>query len=289
MCWQIFFRTFLECSAESEIEKAEDNLSYATIYSPIDGIVTKINTEVGELAVTGTMNNPGTVILEVADLSRMLLVAQVDESDVGAVQVGQKAKVRIRAYLRKIFNGTVDSIALVADTQPEKHFRVEILLDTEGQRIYSGLSADVDIETKTHSKVLKVPSHAVIGKKLDDLPAEIRNDNPVVDTTKSIIPVVYVAKDGKAIVTPVTIGANDATHTVITAGLEEGAKIIVGPYTVLENIKHELKVIDEIEQLKIDKAKAKKEKAEKEKAEKAKKGKDTPDPSATQPKPDPDQ
>jgi hypothetical protein len=85
-------------AAKAEIQRAEDNLSYATIVSPIDGIVTKVEAEVGELALMGTMNNPGTVLLNVADLSKILLVAHVDEASIAQIRVGQKAKVRMQAY-----------------------------------------------------------------------------------------------------------------------------------------------------------------------------------------------
>jgi len=77
-------------AADARISQAQEALSYTTITSPIDGVVTRLNAEVGEVVIYGTMNNPGTVIMEVADLSRMLVVAQVDEADVGKLKVGQK-------------------------------------------------------------------------------------------------------------------------------------------------------------------------------------------------------
>ena len=77
-------------AADAEIARARDAVSYTTITSPIDGVVTRINAKVGELVVTGTMNNPGTMIMEVADLSQMLLVVQLDEADVGKVKAGRR-------------------------------------------------------------------------------------------------------------------------------------------------------------------------------------------------------
>ncbi|HEV8378932.1 MAG TPA: efflux RND transporter periplasmic adaptor subunit, partial [Tepidisphaeraceae bacterium] len=99
-------------AAAAEIARAKDNLSYTIITSPIDGVVTRLNAEVGELVVTGTMNNAGTVIMEVADLSQMLLNTRVDETSIADVQVGQKATVRMEAYREKIFEGTVVAVAL---------------------------------------------------------------------------------------------------------------------------------------------------------------------------------
>ncbi len=236
-------------SAEADVAKCRDNLSYTTITSPIDGVVTKVNAEVGELAITGTMNNPGTVILEVADLSQMLLVAQVDEADVGTVHVGQKAAVRIQAYPNKVFRGVVDHVALthVLSMTRSKVFETKILLDTEGQPVYSGLTADVDIETQCHRSVLKIPSQAVLARKAEELPLEVRTNNPNVDLSKTDATVVYRYLKGKATVTPVKIGPSDATHTVILSGIGESDKIIVGPYKVLEKLAHDQSVRDERE------------------------------------------
>jgi len=236
-------------AADAEIAQAKDKLSYTTITSPIDGIVTKLNAEVGELVVTGTMNNPGTVIMEVANLSRMVVVAAVNESDVGAVEEGQRAHVRVRAYPDREFFGRVESIALTGAGagSESRDFRVEILLETNGEKMYSGLTADVDIETRRHEGVLKIPSQAVVGRRLDDLPSQIVDGNANADKKKTFVTVVYRAVDGKAAVTPVKVGASDATHTVIRAGLSESDLVIVGPYKELEKLKHDQGVEDERE------------------------------------------
>lgn len=236
-------------AADAEITRARDNLSYATITSPIDGIVTRVNAKVGELVVTGTMNNPGTVILEVADLSRMLVVAKLNESDVAAVKTGQAVRAHVEAYRGRVFEGTVDNIALVqtAEKDGSKFFRAEILLKTNGERIFSGLTADVDIETSHHAGALKVPSQAVLGRPVDDIPVAIRKASKDVETTKTMATVVYRFVDGKALVTPVAIGPSDATHTIIKSGLSERDRVIVGPYKVLEKLSNEMKLVDEAE------------------------------------------
>lgn len=244
-------------AADASIEQARDDLSYTTIVSPINGTVTRLNAEVGELVVTGTMNNAGTVILEVADLSVMLLNAQVDEAAVGGVKVGQPAKVRINAYPGQIFSGTVQAIALTNDRASDgsKYYKTEILLDTNGREIYSGLTADVEIETRRHEDILKVPSQAVLARPVDDLPLSIRENNPDVDMTKSVATVVYRFVDGKTVVTPVTLGASDASETVILSGLSEADRVIVGPYRVFEQLRHDQPVKDErvVEQEKLEK------------------------------------
>ncbi|HMO24883.1 MAG TPA: efflux RND transporter periplasmic adaptor subunit [Tepidisphaeraceae bacterium] len=228
-------------AADADIARARDNLSYTTIRSPIDGVVTRVNAERGELVVTGTMNNAGTVILEVADLSAMIVEARVDESVIASVREKQRANVRMQAYPGRVFKGSVLTVAL-AETEVardgSKHYKCEILMDATNERIFSGLTADVDIETARHPSVLRVPSQAVLGRAVDDLPPSMR-DLPEVDRTRTFATVVYRIVDGKAVVTPVRVGPSDLTHTAIESGLKAGDLVVVGPYKVLEAIGHD--------------------------------------------------
>ena len=243
-------------AADADIARAEDNLSYTTITSPIDGVVTIVNVEPGELAVTGTMNNPGTVLLEVADLSTMLDVAELDESDVSHVKAGQPAKVRMLAYPDRVFDGTVQSVALSTTQQVTKYFKTEILLKTDEDQIYTGLTADAEIEVARHKDALVIPSQAVLGRPIEDLPIDVREGNDLVDPAKTIATVVYRMIDGKAVVTPVKIGASDVTHTIILAGLKPGDPVVVGPYKVLESIKHDQRIKDQKAEEKPEESKA---------------------------------
>jgi hypothetical protein len=125
-----------------------------------------------------------------------------------------------------------------------KYFLVDVLLDMKGERLFSGLTADVDIETKRYDDIIKVPSQAVLGRAPDSLPADIRK-KPEVDVTKATVPVVYRYVNGEAVATPVTIGASDLTHTVIKSGLNAHDLVIAGPYKVLESLAHGQKVKNE--------------------------------------------
>jgi len=107
----------------------------------------------------------------------------------------------------------------------------------------------VEIETRRHIDVIRVPSQSVQARNVDDLPLEIREDNPDVDMTKTFATVVYCFKDGKAEVRPVTIGPSDLTHTAVLSGLSENEQVVIGPYKVLESISHELVIRDERERL----------------------------------------
>jgi HlyD family secretion protein len=256
-------------AADARIAEAEELLSYTTITSPINGVVTRVNAKVGEMVMTGTMNNPGTVIMEVSDLSRMLAVAEIDEADVGSLQVGQDAAATMLAFGNTVFNGKVDEIALKhrINNTGTRYYRTEILLDNDPNvsKLYTGLTGHVDIKTRKHPDILKVPSQAVLARQVDELPLEIRDKSGEVDKNKTFVTVVYKFVDGKAVVVPVKMGKSDLMCTIIESGLKEGDKVIVGPYKVIEKIKHDQKVQDERE------VEAKKKEEEKKKA--AKKGK----------------
>ena len=235
--------------ADARIDQAKEALSYTTIVSPIDGTVTRLNAEVGELVMTGTMNNPGTIIMEVGDLSEMLVVAQVDEADVGKLKVGQKARVHIQAWPDKIFDGEVRTVALSHKfgNQGTKYYEAEVLLIDPNEQVFTGMTADVDIAVAEHGEVLIVPSQAVLGRKVDELPVEIRDKLTEQEREKAFASVVYVYKDGKAVATPVRIGASNTTQTLIKSGLTTEDKIVVGPYKELEKLKHEQRIQDERE------------------------------------------
>lgn len=238
-------------AADAKIVQAKEALNYTTITSPIDGVVTRINAEVGEVVIFGTMNNPGTVIMEVADLSKMLVVAQVDEADIGELKIGQQASVYVQAFPDIEFKGVVDSIALThrfSETRT-KYFRTEILLNNDPNvgKLYSGLTADVDIRTREHGDILKVPSQSVVARQVDSLPLKIRESSQVLDTNKTHATVVYRYCDGKSVVTPVKIGPSDLTHTIITSGVTQDDKIVIGPYKVLDGLKHDQPLRDERE------------------------------------------
>jgi HlyD family secretion protein len=197
--------------------------------------------------MTGTMNNPGTVILQVADLSRMILLAEVDETNIGQVRMDQKAKIHIPAFWDEEFDGVVQNIALTQrlSRTGAKYYKTEILISGDVSKLYSGLTADVDIETNRYQEVIKVPSQAVLARRVDSLPLDITENNPIVDIKKTQAPVVYRLIDNKTVVTPVRIGPSDLTHTLIREGLTAGDTVIVGPYKILEGLQHDQSVEEE--------------------------------------------
>lgn len=238
-------------SAEADVVAAQKDLDNTIITSPIDGVMTTLNAEVGELVVVGTLNTPGSVIMELADLSRMLLKAQVDETNIKPVKPGQKAQIYTPFDPEGSLTGTVGRINLkreVNQADGTGYFEVEILVDVpEGVRLLSGLTANTEIEVEIFDGVLKIPSQAVLDRRVDELPKELTDSSPNVDKTKTFARIVFVEKAGKAIATPVSIGPSDLTHTVVLGGLADGDRVVAGPFRELTALKNDTLIVDEAE------------------------------------------
>lgn len=236
--------------AKAQIERAQKDLDNTTITSPIDGVITALNTEVGETVIVGTTNNPGSIIMEIADLSQMLLKAQVDEANIAPVEIGQDAKIYINAYTDREYDGKVQKIALKRQVASDGTgtFEVEILMDlTEGETLYSGLSASTDIVVEHFYDAMIVPSQAVVDRRIEELPEDIKTGNELIDLNKTFTRVVYRVVDDKTVATPVKVGPSDLTQTVITEGLSRDDIIVTGPFRVLVDLKHDRAVRDEKE------------------------------------------
>lgn len=226
--------------ARAEIQRRQKDLDNSTITAPMDGIIIKLDAEVGETVVVGTLNNPGSVIMEIADLSVMLLKARVDEANIAPVKDGQTAKVYVNAYRNSTFNGKVENVGLKRQVGSDStvYFETDILLEIPKDTLLrSGLTANADIEVETFRDVIKVPSQAVLDRVIDELDSKSIEGNPLVDRAKKFTRVVFAICDGKARAIPVQVGASDLTSTVILAGLKEGEEIVIGPFKALIALK----------------------------------------------------
>jgi HlyD family secretion protein len=233
--------------SEADIARAEDALGNTVILSPMDGIITVLDMEVGE-QVLGTFNNIGSRIMTIADLTRMILKAEIAESDIASVEQGQIAKIHINAYPDTTLSGTVTRIALQRSmsSQGAGVFQAEIEIDLQGRALRSGHAANADIEIATHRGLL-VESQAIVERLIEDLPDEIRLNAPLIDRSKRTTSVLYRLVEGKSVCTPVRVGPSDLTQTVIVEGLQSGDVVVVGPYKVLEKIEDGEDIQDERE------------------------------------------
>lgn len=236
-------------SARAQIRRAERDLSNSIISSPIDGTVTLVSNEVGEL-VLGTFNNLGQTIMEIADLTEIIMRAEVDESNIQQVKAGQTATVHVTAYPEREFPGRVDKVRPQKKTSPRdgrNYFEVEVTLELKNDEklLLVGGLANCDIHVETMYDVIKVPSQAVLDRRLEDLPSEIASGVTGIGRNDAYARVVYLLTDGKAKVVPVTAGSSDLRSTVVLKGLEPGTRVITGPYKVLATLKHDQAVEEE--------------------------------------------
>lgn len=225
--------------ARADIVAAERDLENAVIASPIEGVVTNLAAEVGELAIVGTLNNPGSVIMEVADLSDIIVRAQIDETNVADVEPGQDVSIFLHAFPDETCGGEVEFVRLKREQAADgsAFVEAEIRVDpVEGQTLFSGLAANVDIDVERTVGVVLVPSQSIVDRRVDELPREVVSGNELVDALKTFASVVYVFEDGKSVARPVRIGASDLTRTVVVAGIEPGERVVSGPYRELVDL-----------------------------------------------------
>jgi len=225
---------------EASIAAARKDLDNTVLTAPISGTVIARYTELGEM-VLGSITNVGTTLMQIADLSRMVMRARVDETNIAAVKPGQHVTVFINAYDEREFTGTVERVHIQRQQWRDgtNYIETEVLLDVpEGERLFTGLNANAQIEVETLEDVLKVPSQAVLDTRVDELPLEVAA-SPYVDNRKTYARVVFRVEDGKALLTPVSIGASDLIETVIIGGLSEGDRVVTGPFRVLSELEHE--------------------------------------------------
>lgn len=226
--------------AEASLKSTLDSLAKTTYVSPIDGIITSLQVEEGETAIIGTMNNPGTVMLTIADLSVMEVEVEVDETDVIGVALGQEADVRVDALPNTVFKGQVTEIGssaiqqstsgLSSSTQESKDFKVVVTLNDPDRKLKPGLSASADIIVARRTQALAVPISALVLRDKPDAPAgapaSAREEEGV-----------FIVEAGRAKFAPVIKGIAGGMNIEIVAGLKEGQEIVGGPYAALRELK----------------------------------------------------
>jgi len=249
--------------AEAMLKEAIENLSKTAIYSPIDGIISKLNVKLGE-RVLGSGFSQGTLLMQVADMLRMEAIVEVDENDVVLLQIGNPVKIEIDAIKDKIFNGEVYRISNSAITkgigsQDEVvNFEVRIRLKEYDEVIKPGMSCYANIETRVKTDVVSVPLQAatVREKKTEDKEKIAENENYEIETktkreTKKANIVVFVVEDSKAKLKNVKTGISDDKYIEIVEGLQEGEEAIIGPFRAVS------KELEDGVTVKVDKEKIK--------------------------------
>ena len=249
--------------AEAGSSQARDQLSKTTVYSPIDGTVTILNSKLGE-RIVATGQFAGTEVMRVADLNHMEARVDVNENDVVNVKVGDKANVKIDAYGDRKFHGTVYQIANTgtttgSGTQEEvTNFQVKVRIDDHDVPLKPGLSCTADIETNMVKDAVAVPMQAVtirtgdsnrspeeIEKQKQKATARDKGDNNADyvnekqekaaqrEEREKLSKVVFLKRGGKAQSVKVTTGISDDTYMEIKSGLQPGDEVISGSYSAI--------------------------------------------------------
>jgi HlyD family secretion protein len=243
--------------AKAALDKTRDDLSKATIFAPISGRVVALSAEEGEVVVSGTMNNPASVIGTIADLSEILAEVDVDETEVAYLELDQPVKLEVDALPEREFLGQVVEIGSSGFQRPRQpdvtFFKVKILLEEPDLALRPGMSVRVEIETARNDNVLLAPIQAVVDRPpLEDEDKEKSDEEEEASEQKDTaatpdtddesaaeseeIQVVFVIEDEKAHQRPVETGLSDATRAEIISGLEEGEEVVVGPYRSLKDL-----------------------------------------------------
>jgi HlyD family secretion protein len=242
----------------AQLESAQFDLSKVRIESPIAGIVTRRNIQEGETAVVGTMNNAGTVLLTVADMSVIQAEVEVDETNIPNVAIGQQARITIDALPDRTFKGHVTEIGnspiqapgqQQQTTQQATNFKVVVVLDEEVPDVRPGFTCTADITTATRKNVIAVPIPAVAVRELIyDVNGAIvkqprnetrRGNQPVAAAPVELAPGqtrketegVFIIRDGRAGFVPIQIGIAGDRFFEVVSGVKPGDEVITGPYS----------------------------------------------------------
>jgi HlyD family secretion protein len=244
---------------QATLENARTDLSKVRIESPIDGIITRRNIEQGETAVVGTMNNAGTVLLQVADMSVIEAEVEVDETDIPNVQLGQTATITVDALTGQTFTARVTEIgnspiqATGSAATQATNFKVTLQVEGEIPDVRPGFTCTADITTATRAQALSVPIQATTVREvvLDDKGQVVREPatpgrRPSSTTVQASelkpgqerkeLEGVFLVRDGKAVFEPVKTGIAGEKYFEVLSGLKEGDSVIVGPFASVRSL-----------------------------------------------------
>jgi len=239
------------------------NLNQVMISAPMDGLVTRRNIEEGETAVVGTMNNAGTVLLTIADMSVLEAEIEVDETDIPNVSLGQIAKVTIDAVPNREFKGHVTEIAnspiqTTNNSSGQRQattFKVVVMIDEAVPDVRPGFTCTAEITTATRKSVVAVPIQALTVRDLlftdagtlvrEPPPRRRRSAEEQATAARVETPAgherketegVFLFKDGKSVFTPLKTGVAGEQYFEVTEGLKAGDQVITGPFASVREL-----------------------------------------------------
>ncbi|MEE8130204.1 MAG: efflux RND transporter periplasmic adaptor subunit, partial [Vicinamibacterales bacterium] len=244
----------------ASLQSARYDLTKVTITAPITGVVTRRNIEEGETVVIGTMNNQGTVLATVADLSVIEAEVEVDETDIPSVELGQTAEVTIDALPDRRFTGIVTEIGNSpiqttgggAGSQATT-FKVVVTLNDEIPGVRPGFTCTADITTAVRADSLAIPIQATTVREMvidangkivrADTESRGRGVEPAVSAaelpagaSEEELEGIFVARQGRAVFLPVETGIAGERYFEALTGVEEGDLVIIGPFSEVRTL-----------------------------------------------------
>jgi HlyD family secretion protein len=254
---------------QAGLVSSQYSLSQVRFDSPFDGIVTRRNIEEGENVVVGTMNNAGTVLLTVADMSVIEAELEVDETDIPLVEIGQYATVTIDAMGDKVFKGRVTEIGnspiqttgMPTGQRTATNFKVVVTLDEAPPELRPGFTCTAEVATDSKAAAVSVPIQAltvreleydrqgaVVPKRRPPPPSRWSFGRPAAAATPAAptelppghtrkeVEGVFLIRDGKAAFVPVALGIAGERYFEVSAGLAEGDRVVTGPFDSVRNL-----------------------------------------------------
>ena len=241
--------------AQAAVEEATEQVSKTIFVAPMDGKVTRLNVEEGETVIIGTMNNPGSLVLTISDLSVIEVVVQVDETDVPQISLGDSATIRIDAFSNEYFSGRVTEIGNSAINPPSQQspgqqaaidFEVVITLDENDASLRPDLSATADIVTEMRRSVISVPIIAVTVRETESADlnqvtgatspgagdsSQGEDDSPDEEG-------VFIVINSTVTFTPIRLGIAGQEYFEVLAGIDIGDNLVAGPYQMIRQLQN---------------------------------------------------
>lgn len=244
--------------SQAAVEESRDNVSKTIIRAPMAGRVTRLNVEEGETVIVGTMNNPGSLVLTVSDLSVMEVVLEVDETDVPEIELGDSATVELDAFPDREFAGLVTEIGNSAIRSPSVSagtgqtptidFEVVVTLQDPAVELRPDLSATADLVTATRDDALSIPIIALTVRELSPDSATTAGASANSDAASPAgaedapadapmeVEGAYVVREGSVAFMPVEIGIVGQEYFEVLSGLAEGDSVVSGPYQIVRTL-----------------------------------------------------
>ena len=228
-------------SATAALQEAQDNLVKTTIYAPMDVIISKMNVEKGE-RVVGTSQMAGTELLRIANFDQMEVLVDVNENDIIRIQERDTAMVEVDSYPGRKFTGMVTQIAnsaknIGSSIEQVTNFEVKILILPESYQdlvkeglnpFRPGMSATASIQTERRDNIISIPVQTITTRN------DLFTDTHANKKSDELSEQVFVVKDDNTLeVRKIETGIQDITNIEILSGLNEGERIVTGPYSAI--------------------------------------------------------